>query len=125
MRNIKNEVKENGGYWERECLKCGDKDEDGEMGMTGGYGGGKNGETVHTSRTKGVPDCRGKIKEIWHTEAEFEFEQANSLLRSAYAIALREGKDTNWEAWRNQLLKELKRQHKIMYPGNTFNGETL
>jgi hypothetical protein len=24
MRNIKNEVKNNGGYWERECLKCGD-----------------------------------------------------------------------------------------------------
>lgn len=115
-RNIKKEAKEYGGYWERECLKCGDKEEYDEMGLTSGFGGGKNGETVHTSRVKGVPDCRGLVREIWHTEAELELDEVNSLLRSAYQIALRDGKDTNWEAWRNQLFKVLKKQHKLMYP---------
>lgn len=31
----------------------------------------------------------------------------NSLLRSAYQIAQRKGKDTNWEAFINSLRKEL------------------
>jgi len=32
---------------------------------------------------------------------------ANELLRSAYQIAEREGKDTNWEAFKNNLQAEL------------------
>jgi hypothetical protein len=34
----------------------------------------------------------------------------NSLLRSAYQIAQRKGKDTNWEAFENNLKKELLEQ---------------
>jgi hypothetical protein len=34
-------------------------------------------------------------------------DRANDLLRSAYAIAQRKGKDTNWEAFENNVRKEL------------------
>ena len=34
----------------------------------------------------------------------------NELLRSAYEIAKRKGKDTNWEAFANNLRKELLKQ---------------
>jgi len=37
-------------------------------------------------------------------------EEQNELLRSAFQIAQREGKDTNWEAFSNNLEKELLRQ---------------
>lgn len=37
-------------------------------------------------------------------------EETNSLLRSAYAIACRKGKETNWEAFKNNLEKELLKQ---------------
>jgi hypothetical protein len=37
-------------------------------------------------------------------------EHANSLLRSAYAIAKRKGKNTHWEAFADNVLKELMRQ---------------
>lgn len=35
---------------------------------------------------------------------------ANELLRSAYQIAERQGKDTNWEAFKNNLQSELLKQ---------------
>ena len=38
--------------------------------------------------------------------------EANELLRSAYAIAQRNGEQTNWEAFRNQLKQALEAQHK-------------
>ena len=41
---------------------------------------------------------------------------ANSLLRTTYQIAQRNGERTNWIAFRKRLTAELKRQHKIMYP---------
>jgi hypothetical protein len=37
-------------------------------------------------------------------------EEQNELLRSAYQIAQREGKNTNWEAFSNNLEKELLKQ---------------
>jgi hypothetical protein len=37
-------------------------------------------------------------------------EHQNSLLRSAYAIAKRKGKNTHWEAFEKNLLAELTRQ---------------
>ena len=37
---------------------------------------------------------------------------ANELLRSAYAIAQRNGEQTNWEAFRGQLKKALDAQHE-------------
>lgn len=45
-----------------------------------------------------------------------EVKESNSLLRSSYQIALRDGNKTNWEAFRNQLHLALIRQHEIMYP---------
>jgi hypothetical protein len=47
---------------------------------------------------------------------------ANRLCRSAMQIALRDGRDTNWPAFRNQLEASLKRQHGIMYPHNRTLG---
>ena len=44
-----------------------------------------------------------------------EIKESNGLLRSAFMIAKRDGKETNWEAWRKQLEITLTRQHKMMY----------
>ena len=44
-----------------------------------------------------------------------EIKESNDLLRSAFMIAKRDGKETNWEAWRKQLEIALTRQHKMMY----------
>ena len=38
--------------------------------------------------------------------------EANELLRSAYAIAQRNGEKTNWEAFRGQLKNALDAQHE-------------
>ena len=46
---------------------------------------------------------------------EAEIKESNDLLRSAFMIAKRDGKETNWEAWRKQLEIALTRQHKMMY----------
>lgn len=46
---------------------------------------------------------------------EAEIKASNDLLRSAFMIAKRDGKETNWEAWRKQLEIALTRQHKMMY----------
>ena len=40
-------------------------------------------------------------------------ENANSLLRSAWMIANRNGEQTNWEAFKNAVYKELLEEHKI------------
>lgn len=48
--------------------------------------------------------------------------KANELLRSAYAIADRDGKNTNWEAFRNQLRKELLTQAGVK---KTYDTEIL
>ena len=45
-----------------------------------------------------------------------EVKESNDLLRSAWMIASRDGKDTNWEAWRKWLDIALARQHAMMYP---------
>jgi len=44
-----------------------------------------------------------------------EVKESNGLLRSAFMIAKRDGKETNWEAWHNQLSVALARQHAMMY----------
>lgn len=63
------------------------------------------------------------VRQIWQLEGyllrQRLFEQAqdadevNALLRSAYAIAKREGEDTNWEGFRNCLEAELVRQNAL------------
>lgn len=45
----------------------------------------------------------------------------NEALRSAYQIAKREGKDTNWDIFTHYLENELEREHKIMYPSTHPN----
>jgi len=45
----------------------------------------------------------------------YEVKESNDLLRSAFMIAEREGKETNWEAWKKQLEIALARQHVMMY----------
>lgn len=42
--------------------------------------------------------------------------EANEMLRSAYAVAEREGGCTNWEAFRNRLNAVLEQQHRVMFP---------
>ena len=46
---------------------------------------------------------------------EAEIKASNDLLRSAWMIAKRDGKETNWEAWHYQLSTALARQHAMMY----------
>jgi len=46
---------------------------------------------------------------------EAEIKESNDLLRSAFMIAKRDGKETNWEAWHNKLSVALARQHKMIY----------
>lgn len=41
---------------------------------------------------------------------------ANDLCRSAYQVAIREGRETNWPAFRDCLSESLDRQHRVMYP---------
>ena len=48
----------------------------------------------------------------------YEIKESNDLLRSAFMIAEREGKETNWEAWKKQLEIALARQHVMMYGKN-------
>jgi hypothetical protein len=47
-------------------------------------------------------------------EAEALFIEANSLCRSALSIAEREGKETNWEAFRNRLKESLAKQLPVI-----------
>ena len=49
-----------------------------------------------------------------------DLEVANDLLRSAYAIAERDGKDTNWEAFRKKLGPVLQRQNQILNGSGYF-----
>ena len=40
--------------------------------------------------------------------------EANDLLRSAHAIAERDGNATNWSAFKNKATKLLKKHHKVL-----------
>lgn len=44
-------------------------------------------------------------------------ESANEICRSAFAIADREGKTTNWEAFRSRTKDSLALQHSVLFPG--------
>lgn len=63
-----------------------------------------------------VEQAKAKIQSSLEEAVRLALVEPNSLLRSAYAIAKRDGKDTNWESFRKLLLKELEIEHKIMYP---------
>lgn len=47
------------------------------------------------------------------TETERLLLQSNELLRSAHAIAVREGRATDWMHFREQLEAALKEQHAV------------
>ena len=53
---------------------------------------------------------------------EAEIKASNDLLRSAFMIAKRDGKDTNWEAFMKQLDIALARQHAMMYKQQESEG---
>ena len=59
-----------------------------------------------------------EIQQLAIADNKIRMEEANSLLRSAYQVALREGKETNWEAFKKCVYKELVIEHKIMYPSS-------
>jgi hypothetical protein len=61
-----------------------------------------------------APTISDKYKETEHLIKEIK--ESNDLLRSAFMIAKQDGKETNWEAFRNQVSIALERQHKMMYP---------
>lgn len=72
----------------------------------------KNG---HPDGTASDPDQA--IENIMRLIAQAEvrlLEKPNELLRSAYQIALREGSETNWQAFTKQLKAELDREHQII-----------
>lgn len=50
-------------------------------------------------------------------------EHANSLCRSAFQIAARDGKETNWIAFRACLKKSLEIQHAVMFPAAAFSSQ--
>jgi thioesterase domain-containing protein len=60
-----------------------------------------------------APTISDKYKETEHLIKEIK--ESNDLLRSAFMIAKQDGKETNWEAFRNQVSIALERQHKMMY----------
>lgn len=72
-------------------------------------------------KQSGGKECKELCELCFERYKSFLFEQeqgldVNGLLRSMHAIVEREGKDTNWEAFRKKLEHILKVQHKQMYP---------
>lgn len=65
-------------------------------------------------KSVGCPTCQDE-----KTMIVKELAEANELLRSMYQVAKRKGLRTNWVALEKKLLKELKREHTIMFPKNT------
>ena len=65
------------------------------------------------------------------TETKYDFDElkkllleSNGALRSSYQIALREGRDTNWESYAKKLADLLERQHKVIY-SNSWGDDLL
>lgn len=50
-------------------------------------------------------------------------ENANSLLRSAWMIANRNGEQTNWQAFKDRVYEELVREHEIKTSTDNNKGE--
>ena len=57
---------------------------------------------ISTGVKKGIPENKPAYNE-----------NANSLLRSAWMIANRNGEQTNWEAFKNAVYKELVEEHNV------------
>ena len=63
------------------------------------------------------PDCSDVLAaEVRKLRAALR--DANDLCRSAYQVAIREGRETNWSSFRDCLSESLDRQHRVMYPPN-------
>lgn len=52
-----------------------------------------------------------------------ELANANSLLRSAYSITLRDGKDTNWEAFKRYFRTRTSGSKRILGTSRLSKGE--
>ena len=68
-------------------------------------------ETISEIQQMALQDKKDKNIDISTTEA-------NSLLRSAWMIANRNGEQTNWEAFKNRVYEELVREHNKTYSDN-------
>jgi hypothetical protein len=60
--------------------------------------------------------AKAKFREIDGAILWEMLKDANEALRSAHAIAKREGKGTNWETWIKRLDTILGVQHIVLYP---------
>lgn len=65
-----------------------------------------------------------KIKQKKYDKLLKALLSANDLCRSAHAIAEREGKNTNWKAFKARLSKSLKVQHAAIYGEEATNANT-
>ncbi len=59
------------------------------------------------------PTTKGGVRKV---TVLCRLKESNDLLRSAYQIAKRKGRDTGWAAFERRLLEELEIQHRMMYP---------
>jgi len=75
-------------------------------------------EWIKESRDSDLPEMAYGLfneKDIREIQAD-ALRDANELCRSAYQVALRDGKTTNWRAFRKSLIISLDRQYAVMYP---------
>ena len=52
-----------------------------------------------------------------------ELKEANQVLRSAYSISKREGKECNWDAFNKTVSALLEKHHAIIYEQHTPSAE--
>ncbi len=62
------------------------------------------------------------FKNLSKEELMSALKEANEMCRSAYSIAERQGKETNWDAFSAKLSKQLDVQHKIIYPKHDYEA---
>ena len=83
-------------------------------------------ELTHDDCMKIASDLLDKFFNLTRDKSpkyNIDMEQQNSLLRSAYVIAQREGKNTHWSAFAFNLLKELMRQAGV--PADSENEQEV
>lgn len=61
-------------------------------------------------------DAEARVLALY-AERDEALAYANELCRSAFQIASRQGRDTNWSGFANRLMEALAQQHRVMYPG--------
>ncbi len=67
--------------------------------------------TDEAAKTENCTEVNGQVDPLVS-----HLRETNEVLRSAYQIAQRGGKETNWAAFTKRLEGVLKRQHALLYP---------